>query len=114
MNSNGKDASVSSAPEDLRDFATPKWYQLKLVTTRQLISLWRNPDYVWNKILLHIFASLFGGFTFWMIGDGSFDLQLRLFAVFNFVFVAPGVINQMQPLFLHNRDIFETREKKVR
>lgn len=48
-----------------------------------------------------------------MIGNGTFDLQLRLFAVFNFIFVAPGCINQMQPFFLHNRDIFETREKKA-
>lgn len=62
---------------------------------------------------MHIFAALFSGFTFWKIGDGSFDLQLRVFAVFNFIFVAPGCINQMQPFFLHNRDLFETREKKV-
>jgi len=48
-----------------------------------------------------------------MIGNGSFDLQLRLFAIFNFIFVAPGCINQMQPFFLRNRDLFETREKKV-
>ena len=47
------------------------------------------------------------------MGDSSFDLQLRLFAIFNFVFVAPGCINQMQPFFLRNRDLFETREKKV-
>jgi hypothetical protein len=38
---------------------------------------------------------------------------LRVFAIFNFIFVAPGCINQMQPFFLHNRDLFETREKKV-
>jgi ABC-type multidrug transport system permease subunit len=62
---------------------------------------------------LHVYAALFGGFTFWKIGNGTFDLQLRLFAVFNFVFVAPGLINQLQPFFLHNRDIFEAREKKV-
>jgi hypothetical protein len=68
---------------------------------------------VWNKITLHVFAALLSGFTFWMIGDGSFSLQLRLFAIFNFIFVAPGCINQMQPFFLHNRDLFETREKKV-
>lgn len=108
--------SEKAEPElavDTRSFATPKMYQIKLVTERQLISLWRNPDYVWNKILLHVFASLFAGFTFWMIGDGTFDLQLRLFTIFNFVFVAPGVINQLQPLFLQNREIFETREKKV-
>lgn len=68
---------------------------------------------MWNKIILHIFAALFSGFTFWKMGNGTFALQLHLFCIFNFVFVAPGCINQMQPFFLHNRDIFETREKKV-
>jgi ABC-type multidrug transport system permease subunit len=47
-----------------------------------------------------------------MIGDGVGDLQLKLFTIFNFIFVAPGVINQLQPLFIERRDIFETREKK--
>ena len=69
---------------------------------------------MWNKIVLHVFAALFSGFTFWKMGNGTYALQLRLFAIFNFIFVAPGCINQMQPFFLHNRDIFETREKKVR
>ena len=116
--------------EDTANFATSHWYQFKLVSKRLTIQIWRSPvsltltscqssysdhiqDYMWNKIILHIFAALFSGFTFWKVGDGSFSLQLRLFAIFNFIFVAPGCINQMQPFFLHNRDIFETREKKV-
>ncbi|EFW98765.1 ABC multidrug transporter [Grosmannia clavigera kw1407] len=98
--------------ENNSDFATTLPYQIVLVTQRQLVSLWRNPDYAWNKISLHITNALFGGFTFWKIGNSSFDLQLRLMAVFNFVFVAPGCINQMQPFFIRNRDLFETREKK--
>ncbi|KAK7415703.1 hypothetical protein QQX98_005738 [Neonectria punicea] len=98
--------------EDTASFATSKWFQWRMVLQRQTVQLWRSPDYVWNKINLHVFAALFSGFTFWMIGDGTFDLQLRLFAIFNFIFVAPGCINQMQPYFLHNRDLFETREKK--
>jgi ABC-type multidrug transport system permease subunit len=48
-----------------------------------------------------------------MLGDKVSDLQLRLLAVFNFLFVAVGVINQLQPLFIQNRNIFEAREKKV-
>jgi hypothetical protein len=113
-----KNGSIAHQPEESnmaeaqRDFATPVSYQIRLVTTRQFISLWRNPGYVWNKMSLHVTSALFGGFTFWMIGNGSFDLQLRLMAVFNFIFVAPGCINQLQPFFLQNRDIFETREKK--
>ncbi|KAJ6023722.1 hypothetical protein N7540_004519 [Penicillium herquei] len=98
--------------EDTANFATSHWYQFKLVSKRLTIQIWRSPDYMWNKIVLHIFAALFSGFTFWKVGDGSFSLQLRLFAIFNFIFVAPGCINQMQPFFLQNRDIFETREKK--
>jgi ABC-type multidrug transport system ATPase subunit len=105
-------SSDAHSEEDSRDFATPILYQAKLVTYRQFMALWRNPDYIWNKIGLHVSNALFSGFTFWMIGNGSFDLQLRLMAVFNFVFVAPGCINQAQPLFIKNRDIFETREKK--
>jgi hypothetical protein len=95
-----------------KDFAAPIRYQTQVVIHRQLIALWRNPDYIWNKIGLHISNALFSGFTFWMIGNGSFDLQLRLMSVFNFVFVAPGAINQLQPLFIRNRDLFENREKK--
>ncbi|KAK6068393.1 multidrug resistance protein CDR1 [Seiridium cupressi] len=107
------DGEKSKGSEDeLKSFAAPLHYQLALVTQRQLIALWRNPDYIWNKIGLHVTNALFGGFTFWMIGDGTFDLQLRLMSVFNFVFVAPGCINQLQPLFIRNRDIFDTREKK--
>jgi ATP-binding cassette subfamily G (WHITE) protein 2 (SNQ2) len=99
-------------PEDTANFATPIRFQILLVTKRQLTALWRNPDYIWNKIGLHVTNSLFAGFTFWQLGDSSQELQLRLMSVFNFVFVAPGCINQLQPLFISNRDIFESREKK--
>jgi energy-coupling factor transporter ATP-binding protein EcfA2 len=111
LNARGK--ADADYVEDTADYATSKWFQFTMVTKRLMVQLWRSPDYVWNKIILHMFAALFSGFTFWKIGDGTFDLQLRLFAIFNFIFVAPGCINQMQPFFLHNRDIFEAREKKV-
>ncbi|PLB46565.1 hypothetical protein P170DRAFT_363672 [Aspergillus steynii IBT 23096] len=109
---NSESKANSHEEEDQSDFATSHWFQFKMVLKRIMIQLWRSPDYMWNKIILHVFAALFSGFTFWKIGDGTFALQLRLFAIFNFIFVAPGCINQMQPFFLHNRDIFETREKK--
>ena len=98
--------------DDGQEFATSIWEQTKLVTQRMNICLYRNVDYVNNKIALHIFSALFNGFSFWMIGDGVGDLQLKLFTIFNFIFVAPGVLAQLQPLFIQRRDIFETREKK--
>ncbi|RMZ85443.1 hypothetical protein DV737_g853, partial [Chaetothyriales sp. CBS 132003] len=98
--------------DDGHEFATPLLEQIKLVTGRMNISLKRNIDYVNNKFALHIFSALFNGFTFWQPGHSIGDLHLILFTVFNFIFVAPGVMAQLQPLFISRRDIFEVREKK--
>lgn len=98
--------------DDGHEFATSLWEQTKLVTHRMNVSLYRNADYVNNKVALHISSALFNGFTFWNIGNSVGELQLRLFTIFNFIFIAPGVMAQLQPLFIHRRDIYETREKK--
>ncbi|KAJ5654867.1 ABC multidrug transporter [Penicillium lividum] len=100
--------------EDLSEFALSLWDQIKIVTHRMNISLYRNTDYINNKAILHISSALFNGFSFWMIGDSVGDLQLKLFTVFNFVFVAAGVLNQLQPLFIERRNIYDAREKKSR
>ena len=109
-------ADAASKPpgtvDDRHEFAASLWEQTKLVTHRMNVSLYRNTDYINNKFALHIGSALFNGFTFWMIGHSVGDLQLTLFVQFNFVFVAPGVIAQLQPLFIERRDIYEAREKK--
>lgn len=109
-------AEAASRPagvnDDGNEFAASMWTQIKLVTQRMNISLFRNTEYLDNKFAMHISLALLNGFTFWMIGDSLTDLQQNLFTVFNFIFVAPGVISQLQPLFIDRRDIFEAREKK--
>lgn len=112
-------AEAASQPAGYRDddgqeFAMPLWQQIKIVTKRMSLALYRNTDYTNNKIALHIGSALFNGFSFWKIGDEVADMQLRLFTIFQFIFVAPGVINQLQPLFIERRDIYDTREKKSR
>ncbi|KAJ5641655.1 ABC multidrug transporter atrF [Penicillium lividum] len=98
--------------DDGREFATSLAEQCKMVTTRMSTALFRNTDYINNKMALHIGSALFNGFSFWMIGESVSSMQLRLFTIFNFIFVAPGVINQLQPLFIERRSIYEQREKK--
>lgn len=108
-------AAASEPPttlDDGREFATSLWEQTRLVTQRMNMSLYRNTEYVNGKLVLHAMSALVNGFSFWMIGDSVGDLQLRLFTIFNFIFVAPGVINQLQPVFIARRDLFEAREKK--
>ncbi|EPE02908.1 abc transporter [Ophiostoma piceae UAMH 11346] len=101
-----------TSDDDGFEFAMPLWEQTKIVTYRMNVSLFRNTAYVNNKFSLHIISALLNGFSFWRLGKSANDLQLRLFTIFNFVFVAPGVINQLQPLFIQRRDIYDAREKK--
>ncbi|KAJ5741524.1 hypothetical protein N7533_010933 [Penicillium manginii] len=98
--------------DDGHQFAAPMWEQVKLVTHRMNISLFRNTEYINNKLILHILLSLYNGFSFWSIGNSVSDLQQRLFTVFSFLFVAPGLISQLQPIFIDRRNVYETREKK--
>lgn len=105
-------SSPTTVNDDGNEFAASIWTQTKLVTQRMNVSLYRNTEYVMNKFAMHVLLALLNGFTFWMIGDSLSDLQQNLFTVFNVIFVSPGVIAQLQPLFIDRRDIFEAREKK--
>lgn len=107
-------AKPPATVDDGKEFATSLWTQTKLVTARMSVSLLRNTKYVNNKLELHIISALLNGFSFWHLGPSVSALQLKMFTIFNFTFVAPGVINQLQPLFIQRRDIYDTREKKSR
>ncbi|KAH8428053.1 uncharacterized protein LDX57_005758 [Aspergillus melleus] len=100
--------------DDGHEYAMPLWDQTKILLHRMNVSLFRNTNYVNNKIYLHVGLALFNGFSYWMIGNSVNDLQLRIFTIFVFMYVAPGVVNQLQPLFIERRDIYDTREKKSR
>ncbi|KAJ5160816.1 uncharacterized protein N7482_007820, partial [Penicillium canariense] len=97
---------------DNYEFSTPLWEQIKIVTMRMNVSLFRNTAYINNKFSLHLISALLNGFSFYRPGSSVTALQLKMFTIFNFVFVAPGVINQLQPLFIQRRDIYDAREKK--
>ena len=73
--------------EQGEEFAVSLWQQCKVVCARNTVSLFRDTEYVTNKAALHIFTALFNGFTYWMIGDGATDLQLKVFSIFSFIFV---------------------------
>ena len=88
---------TSNTDIDDSEFATGLWAQIQLVTLRMTKAIYRDPEYVNNKFALHILTGLFTGFTFWKLGTSVTDLQLRMFATFQFIFVAPGVISEFAP-----------------
>jgi ATP-binding cassette subfamily G (WHITE) protein 2 (SNQ2) len=60
--------------------------------------------------MLHIMTGLFNCFTFFQIGFSSTDYQNRLFSIFMTLTISPPLIQQLQPVFLNSRNVFESRE----
>ena len=105
-------AATSEGTQDDREYAMPLSTQISTVIHRHFTAYWRMPEYIMGKIILHIFTGLFNTFTFWMVGNSSIDMQSRLFSIFMTLTISPPLIQQLQPKFLHFRDLFKARESK--
>ena len=110
MVENRKRVEPSKYLQDDREYATPISFQTKLVVKRAFRSYWRTPEYIMGKAMLHILTGLFNAFTFWRLGFSVIDYQSRVFSVFMAITIAPPLMQQMQPVFIKNRQIFQTRE----
>ncbi|KAJ6623061.1 ABC-2 type transporter-domain-containing protein [Mycena sp. CBHHK59/15] len=103
-------ASALSHPEPekkkLSTYATSFLYQLRIVTARNNLALWRSPDYLFTRLFVCGFISLFVSLSFLQLGTGLRDLQFRVFALF-WVSILPAIVmSQIEPMFLMNRRIF--------
>ncbi|KAJ7755026.1 ABC-2 type transporter-domain-containing protein [Mycena maculata] len=90
----------------LSTYATPFWYQLRTVTARNYLALWRSPDYLFTRLFVCSFISLFVSLSFLQLGTSLRDLQFRVFALF-WVSILPAIVmSQIEPMFIMNRRIF--------
>ncbi|KAK2759372.1 hypothetical protein FQN54_002850 [Arachnomyces sp. PD_36] len=107
-----RDKGTVSSAYDEPEFAMPLSIQVWATTKRTFMVYWRTPNYVIGKFMLHIWTGLFNTFTFWHLGNSSIDMQSRLFSCFLTLVIAPPLIQQLQPRFLHFRGLYEAREAK--
>ena len=96
-----------------REYAQPFMVQLSRVTRRVFLAYWRDPTYLGAKLFLNIFGGLFIGSSFWGQGQkySSAALQNKLFATFMSLVLSTSLSQQLQPVFLVYRNIFEVRER---
>jgi len=87
-------------------YATSFLYQLKVVAQRNNVALWRSPDYVFSRLFVHAFISLFVSLSFLQLGNSVRDLQYRVFGIFWLVVLPAIVMTQLEPLFIFNRRVF--------
>ncbi|KAK7732284.1 ATP-binding cassette transporter snq2 [Cytospora paraplurivora] len=114
INEKRKSVEQSKNIQDDREYAMPLTTQINAVVKRSFVSYWRKPNYIMGKLILHIFTGLFNCFTFYKLGYSNIDLQSRLFSIFMTLTISPPLIQQLQPVFLASRNIFQSRENNAK
>ncbi|KAH7126162.1 ABC-2 type transporter-domain-containing protein [Dactylonectria macrodidyma] len=110
MISQRRSLSPSKSVADDREYATSLPTQTLALLKRTFTAYWRTPNYIFGKMMLHVMTGLFNCFTFYKLGTAAVDFQNRLFSVFMTLTISPPLIQQLQPVFLRSRQIFQWRE----
>ncbi|KAG9313738.1 hypothetical protein JVU11DRAFT_6092 [Chiua virens] len=96
------------------EFASPWAKQLYLLICRGFLCHWRNPPYIYSKLIFYVVSGLLISFTF----DGSSNslqgCQNQLFSVFSAVSTCIGVGQQLQGKFMESQTVYEIRERPSR
>ncbi|KAI9671630.1 MAG: hypothetical protein M1831_003158 [Alyxoria varia] len=97
--------------ETQKEFAMPLLSQLWHVTYRIFQQYWRQPAYIYGKLLLGLAASLFIGFSFWRPPSSQQGLQDILFSCFMLTSIFSTLVQQIMPRFIEQRSLYEVRER---
>ncbi|CAK7567984.1 MAG: hypothetical protein SEPTF4163_005962 [Sporothrix epigloea] len=109
-----KQNEVSAAAEEPgsnSEFAMPFGAQLVAVTHRIFQQYWRMPEYVFAKLSLGILAGLFVGFSFFQAKGTLAGMQGVIFSVFQILTIFSSLVQQIMPLFVTQRSLYEVRER---
>ena len=62
-------------------YSTPFLFQMKTVTERSFITLWRSPNYIYTLLFIHVVISLIISLCFLQLGTSARGLQSRVFTM---------------------------------
>ncbi|KAJ7637098.1 ABC-2 type transporter-domain-containing protein [Roridomyces roridus] len=110
-------AQLSQIPDDgqsaagYEPFAESFSTQLKECFRRVWLQYWRTPSYIYAKLSLVTICSLFIGFTFYRAKTTLQGLQDQLFSIFMLLVLFGNLSQQIMPLFVEQRSLYEARER---
>ncbi|KAJ7128069.1 ABC-2 type transporter-domain-containing protein [Mycena filopes] len=104
-----EDAGDSAAGYEA--FAMPLSTQLWECFKRVWLQYWRTPSYIYSKLALIGICSLFIGFTFYKAHNDLQGLQNQLFSIFMLLILFGNLAQQIMPLFVEQRSLYEARER---
>ncbi|TLD22621.1 ABC-2 type transporter [Venturia nashicola] len=93
------------------EFAMPFTTQVKAVTVRVFQQYWRMPSYIFAKWALGIASGLFISFSFFLANTTQQGVQNVLFSAFMIATIFSSLVQQIMPLFVNQRSLYEVREK---
>ncbi|KAL4913022.1 ABC-2 type transporter-domain-containing protein [Aspergillus aurantiobrunneus] len=93
------------------EFAMPFWFQLYVVTKRIFQQYWRMPEYIVSKLALAAMTGLFVGFSFYDAKPSMAGTQTAVFSLFMLCCIFGSLVNQITPLFVGQRSLYEIRER---
>lgn len=93
------------------EFAMPFSQQLLAVTIRVFQQYWRMPTYIMAKFVLGIASGLFIGFSFYRPDSSLAGVQTIIFSSFQVITLFSTIVQQIQPLFITQRSLYEVRER---
>lgn len=93
------------------EFAMPFWFQLWQVTYRVFQQYWRMPSYIMSKWALGVAAGLFIGFSFFQAKTSLQGMQCIVYSVFMLCTIFTSLVQQLMPLFVTQRSLYEVRER---
>ncbi|GAM42345.1 xenobiotic-transporting ATPase [Talaromyces pinophilus] len=93
------------------EFAMPFAAQLKHVVVRVFQQYWRDPQYVFAKLMLGLVSALFIGFSFFRPNSSIQGFQDILFSTFMLTSIFSTLVQQIMPRFVSQRSLYEVRER---
>jgi len=96
------------------EFAASWSYQTVQLIKRNAQRHWRDPTYLFAKLILNVVGGLLIGFTFFKAKDTIQGTQNKLFAIFMGTILSVPLSNQLQVPFLNMRSVYEIRERPSR
>lgn len=81
-----------------------------MLTKRVFRQHWRDPSYYYGKLFVSVIIGIFNGFTFYMLGNSTQDMQDRMFSAFLIVTIPPTFVNAIVPKFFQNMMLWQARE----
>ncbi|KAL3448042.1 ABC-2 type transporter-domain-containing protein, partial [Aspergillus insuetus] len=102
--------AASSEPSQHREFVASYWRQFMVVLDRTGKHFWRSPGYLWSKIALIVLSSLYIGLSF-RAKNSIQGLSNQLYAIFMFLVMFNNINEQIMPMFVPQRSLYETRER---